>query len=83
MPVTTIIDSGGKSLHAWLRVDIPDRKAWDKEVAGKLYNKHTGMLCLLGADPACKNPSRLSRMPGHIRNSTGSIQKLLYLKSNI
>lgn len=82
LPVSTIIDSGGKSLHAWLKVDLPNRQTWDTEIANKLYDKHEGILTLLGADPACKNPSRLSRMPGHVRNSTGNLQKLLYLNSN-
>lgn len=83
LPVTCLIDSGGKSIHAWIRVDLPDRQSWDREIAEKLYDKHTGILTLLGADPACKNPSRLSRMPGHTRKGTGNIQQLLYLNPDI
>ena len=80
LPVTALIDSGRKSIHAWLRVDLPDRDAWGSQVGHKLYDKYTGMLTLLGADPACKNPSRLSRMPFHVRKETGAVQRLLYLR---
>lgn len=78
MPVATIIDSGGKSLHAWLRVNLPDRQAWDRIVRHELYGPE-GRFTRLGADRACCNPARLSRLPGHRRESTGQWQRLLYL----
>lgn len=77
--VATLIDSGGKSIHGWIRVDLPDRAAWDREVAQKMYDRRTGVMSILGADPACKNPSRLSRMPLHLRSDTRRPQRLLYL----
>ena len=76
------IDSGGKSIHAWLRINLPDRAAWDKLVRYELYGE-TGRLTRLGADRACCNPARLSRLPGHYRRDTaeapGRWQRLLYL----
>ena len=31
-PIVALIDSAGKSIHAWLRVDCPDRAAWERDV---------------------------------------------------
>ena len=82
MPVAALIDSGGKSIHAWLRVDLPDRDSWDKLVRHELYGDQ-GRLTRLGADRACCNPARLSRLPGHFRQdkagAPGRWQRLLYL----
>jgi hypothetical protein len=79
LPVAAVIDTGGKSLHAWLRLDLPDAAAWDRVVRQDLF---PCLLEPLGADPACKNPSRLSRLPGVARVDKGSVQKLLYLNIN-
>lgn len=75
-PIAALIDSGGKSIHAWLRVDCPDRAAWEREVEGTLFGK---VLVPLGCDPQCRNESRLSRLPGHYRRDKCAWQRLLYL----
>lgn len=82
LPVAAIIHSGGKSLHAWLRVDLPSRGEWDYTVRGELYGQE-GRLTRLGADRACCNPARASRLPGHVRRETGRAQELLYLNPNL
>ena len=79
LPVAALIDSGGKSIHGWIRVDLPDHQAWDREVRSCMYDRHTGIMTRMGADPACKNPARLSRLPGHFRREKGRYQRLLYL----
>jgi hypothetical protein len=79
LPVAALIDSGNKSIHAWLRADLPHEGAWRREVRDRLYHPETGRMTLLGADRACQNPSRLARFPGHIRQKTKRMQKLLYL----
>ncbi len=80
LPVAALIDSAGKSIHAWLRVDLPDVDAWRREIREGLYHPETGRMTLLGADRACQNPSRLSRMPGALREDKGgAVQRLLYL----
>lgn len=76
LPVAALIHSGKKSLHAWVRVDCSDRIEWEREVEQTLF---PGYLKPLGLDPACKNASRISRMPGHRRSDTGKIQSCLYL----
>lgn len=74
--IVALIDSGGKSCHAWLRVDCAGRAEWDDKVERQLYGR---LLEPLGVDSACKNESRLSRLPGVQRNETGRWQKLLWL----
>ncbi len=80
LPVAVLIDSGGKSIHAWLELNLPNAEAWQSVVRHGLYHPTAGRMTLLGADRACQNPSRLSRMPGHWRD-TGKWQRLLYLAS--
>lgn len=79
LPVTTLIDSGGKSIHAWLRVNLSDKAAWDQYIRRGLYDKDIGRMSILGADRSCRNPSRFSRLPGHYREDKRAWQRLLYL----
>jgi hypothetical protein len=76
LPLVALIDSGGKSIHAWIRVNRPDRTAWERDVEVGLYAER---LIPLGVDGACRNEARLSRMPGFLRPETGRWQRLLYL----
>ena len=65
LPVACLVYSGKKSLHAIVRVDAADYNEYRKRV-DYLYNvcQKNG----LKADNQNRNPSRLSRMPGVIRN---------------
>lgn len=65
LPVVTLTYTGGKSLHAIVRVDAGNREEYRKRVA-YLFDicKKNG----LDIDKSCKNPSRLSRLPGIERN---------------
>ena len=72
LPVACLVHSGGKSLHAVVKIDAPDYKEYRKRV-DFLYgvcNKNGFKI-----DTQNKNPSRLSRMPGVMRN--GKKQYLL------
>ena len=75
-PIAALIDSGGKSVHALLRVDMASRERWESEVESKLFAR---VLCPLGCDRACRNESRLSRLPGHFRREKNAWQRVLYL----
>jgi hypothetical protein len=75
LPVVALIDSGGKSIHGWVKVDAPDRAAWEKYVEGKLFP----MLTTIGCDPSCRNEARLSRLPGHFRAEKKNWQRILFL----
>ncbi len=77
LPVCALIDSGGKSLHAWIRVDgVQTAERWTELVENRLFRRY---LVPLGCDAACRNEARLSRLPGHFRKEKGRWQKLLYL----
>lgn len=64
LPIVTLTHTGGKSLHAVVRVDAKDREEYRKRVAF-IFDvcRKNG----LDIDKSCKNPSRLSRFPGFIR----------------
>lgn len=77
LPLAALVYSGGKSLHGVLKLEgIRSSLDWDAQVKTVLYKR---WLVPLGVDPACSNPSRLSRMPGSLRSDNGRMQKLLYL----
>lgn len=61
IPIAALVFSGGKSLHAIVKIDAHDRAEYDQRVA-KLYEEldRRG----LKIDPQNKNPSRFSRLPG-------------------
>lgn len=65
LPVAMLVFSGGKSVHAIVKIDAPNYEEYRKRV-DYLYNvcKQNG----LEIDKQNRNPSRLSRMPGVIRN---------------
>jgi hypothetical protein len=75
-PLVALVDSGGKSIHAILKADVPDRATWESVVENTLFPR---VLVPLGCDPACRNEARLSRLPGHYRQEKGAWQRLLYL----
>jgi hypothetical protein len=80
LPVVCLIDSGGKSIHAWLQVSklaqVETSDQWAAEIKGRLYG---AILTPLGVDSACSNPARLSRLPGHYREEKQAWQRLLWL----
>lgn len=65
LPVAALVHSGNKSLHAIVKVDAKNYDEYRKKV-DYLYTvcKRYG----LSPDTQNKNPSRLSRMPGVMRN---------------
>jgi hypothetical protein len=64
LPCSAIVHSGNKSLHAIVRVDAANAAEYRTRV-NQLYAicKASG----LKVDKACRNPSRLSRLPGVLR----------------
>lgn len=76
LPVAVLVHSGGKSLHAIVRIDAASYTEYRQRV-DFLYDvcKHNG----LKIDQQNRNPSRLSRMPGVIRNG----QKQYIVAENI
>jgi len=80
LPVVCLIDSGGKSIHAWLDVQklatVETPEQWATEIKQHLYDR---LLTPLGVDSTCSNPARLSRLPGHYRTEKGNYQRINWL----
>ena len=80
LPFVALIDSGGKSIHAWLAIAklaiVETSEQWQAEIKLCLYDR---ILAPLGVDGACSNPARLSRLPGHYRTEKQAYQRLLWL----
>ena len=72
LPCSAIVDSAGKSMHAFVRVDAKDYSEY-KDRVGWLY----GFLACNGlmVDKANRNPARWSRLAGATRN--GQVQQLM------
>ena len=64
LPIVTLTHTGGKSLHAIVRIDAKSREEYRQRVA-YLFDicEKNG----LRIDRSCKNPSRLTRLPGFQR----------------
>jgi len=65
LPIAAMVYSGGKSIHAIVKIEAGDYAEYKKRVEYlyKVCDKNG-----LKVDTQNKNPSRLSRMPGVIRN---------------
>ncbi|MBE2180636.1 MAG: AAA family ATPase [Chthoniobacterales bacterium] len=66
LPVSAVIDSGNKSIHAWVRVDAPDAGEYRRRV-DIVWDWLDG----LNLDKKNKNPSRFSRCPDGWRTVDG------------
>jgi hypothetical protein len=80
LPVAALICTGGRSVHAWVKVDCRDEKEY-REIAFDIYEH----LTRFSPCPHNKNPSRLSRLPGVKRKLGGegaAEQRLYYLNDD-
>ena len=76
LPLSVVIDSGGKSLHGWVRVEAANKEEWSER--RDVVYRH---LEALGIDPKNKNASRFSRLAGVMRD--GKEQKLLAINVGV
>ena len=77
LPIAAIIDSGGRSVHAWVMLNCSTAEEYQAKV-DRIYT----LLARFGLCPSNKNPSRLSRLPGaqrEIGKRGDGAQRLLYL----
>jgi hypothetical protein len=72
VPIVSITSSGGKSLHALVRVDATSKANWDETIRA-IKPK----LISLGADPGALTAVRLTRLPNCYRGER--LQELIYL----
>ena len=70
--IAAIYTSGGKSIHALVRLDAESKKEWDHQ-----RDAMKPILVTLGADEAALTAVRLSRLPATMRGDR--LQELLYL----
>lgn len=70
--IAALYASGGRSIHALVRVDAKSKADWDAEI--KPYKP---ILTIMGADPGCLSAVRLSRLPQAWRGDRQ--QRLIYL----
>lgn len=77
LPIAALLTSGGKSVHAIVKVDSSNAQDFRADADFVL-----GRLMRFGVDPQNRNPSRYGRLPG-VRRSIGATgdgwQRLLYL----
>ena len=79
LPIAAIVDSGGRSIHAWVKLDCDTTREY-RLIVERIYTR----LAQLGLCLNNKNPSRMPRLPGAQRaigkraDGDGK-QRLLYL----
>ncbi len=78
LPVSAVIDSGNKSVHAWVRVDAPDASEYRRRV-----EIVWGWFAGLHLDKQNKNASRLSRCPDGWRTVDGEKRQQKLLAVNV
>jgi len=89
LPISALYTSGGRSIHALIKIDTPSKSAFDA-----FRDRASPILSKLGADPAAISAVRLTRLPGIFRDGTTDkdgkyhkfepprLQQLLYLNPN-
>lgn len=78
VPVSTIVYSGGSSYHFIISLEepLPDYETY-------MHWARRLLMLVPKADKMCKNPSRLSRLPGRLRLDTGKMQKLMFVGERV
>ena len=66
LPIAAIYTSGGRSIHALVRLDATSKLDWDAKA-----QEMKALLTVLGADPAAMTAVRLTRLPGCHRGQMG------------
>lgn len=77
LPIAALVLSGGKSVHAIIRIEAKDKAEYDHRVRNVLYPFMSKYGFIL--DDANKNPSRFTRFPGVKRGD--NMQTLIGLAS--
>ena len=72
VPIVSIASSGGKSLHALVKINASSKANWD-QLVGAIKPR----LIALGADPGALTAVRLTRLPNCYRGE--QLQELFYL----
>lgn len=74
--ICAVVHTGGRGYHGLVKINgVDSLDAWNKQVRDGLFPTFE----VLGADPACANPSRGFRLPGVYRWETSAWQKLIFV----
>jgi hypothetical protein len=73
LQICAIYSSGGRSIHALVRIDATSKSDWDDQV-----RPYKAFLTMLGADPGALSAVRLSRLPQAFRGEI--LQRLIYFE---
>ena len=76
--IEALYTSGGRSVHALVRVDCATKSEWDAEKQAMMPFLMGSLMC--GADRGTWSAVRLTRLPGTWRAEKGKDQKLLYFQ---
>lgn len=74
LPISSIVTSGGRSVHALIHVGVRSAKEWRT-----IKTRIAPMLVTLGADLGAMTPVRLTRLPFCFRREKNEMQRLLFL----
>lgn len=78
LPITAILDSGNKSVHAWVRLDAASLEEYDARVDA-VYS----LFDSAALDKGNRNPSRFSRCPEGRRTERGEVREQRLLAVNL
>jgi hypothetical protein len=73
LPIVSVVTSGGKSIHALVRIGAATREEWDAKVA-----ELADIVVPVGGDWKALTAVRLTRLPFMRRGTDGPEQELLY-----
>jgi hypothetical protein len=80
LPLRSLTYSGGKSIHGLIELNAQDVTGWESHISELLFIvSNPGAKPEHRADAACKDPNRLTRLPGAMRHDKGKRQSLLWL----
>lgn len=74
LPIASVVTSGGRSIHALVRIDASDAAEW-KTIRARI----APALVALGADLSAMTTVRLTRLPFCFRREKNEMQRLLFL----
>lgn len=80
LPYSTAVFSGKKSIHYIISLEEPIQ---DEQLYRALVRRIYRAVGDDYVDHSCKNPSRFSRFPGHIRSDTKQEQRLLTVRTRV
>ena len=80
LPYSTAVFSGKKSIHYIISLEEPIQ---DEQLYRALVRRIYRAVGDDYVDHSCKNPSRFSRFPGHLRSDTEQEQRLLTVRTRV